>query len=164
VTDPIDNMPATVDRDMAAQTNGERRGDPSVYSCPECGGVLWQVDQEDLVRFRCHVGHAYYGQRLLEAQAEALEAALWTAVRTFRERATLSRQLAAQERRRGNGVAAHRFDEQAELADRNGELIRRHLLDAETGLIAEHVEGKTKPAPGPRQAQESDNGPAEQET
>src|SRR5439155_8737068 len=99
------------------------------------------------VRFRCQVGHAYYGQRLLEAQAEALEAALWTAVRTFRERASLSRQLAAEERRRGNAGTARRFDEQAELADRNGEAIRRHLLDAETGLLAEHKKAPAGPAP-----------------
>ena len=26
--------------DVAAQVRGERTGQPSVYSCPECGGVL----------------------------------------------------------------------------------------------------------------------------
>jgi two-component system, chemotaxis family, protein-glutamate methylesterase/glutaminase len=133
--DPIDNLPVAVDRDMAAQASNERRGAPSVYICPECGGVLWQVDQEEMVRFRCHVGHAYYGEQLLEGQADALEAALWTAVRTFRERSTLSRQLALSEQHKGNTENAARYEETATVADQHGDAIRTFLLDPRTGLF-----------------------------
>ena len=45
------------------------------FTCPECGGSLWQVDEPDLLRFRCHVGHAYNAEVLLSEQGEALEAA-----------------------------------------------------------------------------------------
>src|SRR5262249_12860743 len=34
-------------------------GKPSGFSCPECGGALWQSRQKLDTRFRCHVGHAY---------------------------------------------------------------------------------------------------------
>ena len=47
---------------------------------------MWQVNDDKLVRFRCHTGHAFYGETLLEEQVEALAAALWTAVRIFKER------------------------------------------------------------------------------
>jgi two-component system chemotaxis response regulator CheB len=57
---------------------------------------LWQVDEAQLMQFRCHVGHVYNGETLLEDQAGALEAALWTAVRTFKERKLLAHQLAEQ--------------------------------------------------------------------
>jgi two-component system chemotaxis response regulator CheB len=128
MTDPLDEMPRVVEDDMAEQVRGDRRGELSVFSCPECGGSLWQVNDHDLVRFRCHVGHAYYGEALLREQVEALEAALWTAVRTFKERAILSRQIAAGERAQGRAESAQRFDEQAEQAARYGALIQEHVL------------------------------------
>src|SRR5438067_1207378 len=30
-------------------------GEPSPYSCPECGGVLWELKDGELLRFRCRV-------------------------------------------------------------------------------------------------------------
>jgi two-component system chemotaxis response regulator CheB len=131
--DPIERMPDVVNQTFVAQERNERRGDVSTYSCPECGGSLWQVDEEGLVRFRCHVGHAYNGETLLAEQGEALEAALWTAVRTFRERAVLARQLANQEQQRGNAKAADRFEEQAAQAAQYAALIVEHVLTAGPG-------------------------------
>jgi two-component system chemotaxis response regulator CheB len=130
--DPIERMPEVVDKDMDLQARNERRGSVSVFSCPECGGTLWQVDETGLIRFRCHVGHAYHGDTLLAEQSEALEAALWTAVRIFRERSVLVRQLAARERLKGNAAAADRFDEQAAQAQHYGSLIVTHVLHADS--------------------------------
>jgi two-component system chemotaxis response regulator CheB len=120
-------MPELVDRDMQAQQQGARQGQVSVFTCPECGGAMWQVPQDELTRFRCHVGHAYYGETLLEEQSQALEAALWTAIRTFKEKAVLARQLAARERERNNPRLAERFQEDAQLAERYGQVIQQML-------------------------------------
>ncbi|HVK11155.1 MAG TPA: chemotaxis protein CheB [Gemmataceae bacterium] len=137
--DPIERMPDVAARDMERQANNERRGEVSTYTCPECGGSLWQVDEAGLVRFRCHVGHAYNGEALLAEQSLALEAALWTAVRTFKEKSVLARQLAVAEVAKGDRAAAGRFAEQAEQAREYSELIQRHVL---TG-------NGQKPVPGP---------------
>ncbi len=126
--DPLETMPDTVRHDQEEQLRDQRRGEVSLYTCPECGGSLWQVDDKQLARFRCHVGHVYNGEALLADQSEVLEAALWTAVRTFRDKALLARQLAARDRARGEAAAAARFDEQADQAERYGELIRLHVL------------------------------------
>jgi two-component system chemotaxis response regulator CheB len=143
MTDPLEKRPETVDRDMQAQEEGKRRGQVSTFTCPECGGSLWQVDEKELVRFRCHVGHAYNGEVLLEEQAEVLEAALWTAVRTFRERGVLARQLAAQSRGEGDGVVADRFEE-AKLSERYGKMIQDYLLrPGEPGQGGSASQGKT---------------------
>jgi two-component system chemotaxis response regulator CheB len=128
MTDPLEEMPERVERDMADQQAGRRRGELAVFTCPECGGAMWQVDQPELTRFSCHVGHAYYGEDLLEEQSLALEAALWTAVRTFKEKAVLARQLAARERERGNLPLAKRFEEDAQVAQDYGDLIQVHVL------------------------------------
>ncbi len=129
MTDPIEKLPEVQAQDAEAQQRGERRGALSVFTCPECGGSLWQADDQGVVRFRCHVGHAYYGEDLLAEQAEILEAALWTAVRTFKDRGVLSRQLAHQERTRGNPEAAARFDEQATQAEQYSVSIQKYLLN-----------------------------------
>lgn len=34
-------------------------GKPTVFTCPECHGTLWEMQDGDLMRFRCQVGHAY---------------------------------------------------------------------------------------------------------
>jgi two-component system chemotaxis response regulator CheB len=127
--DPIDKMPDTVKRDMEQQVRDLRLGEVSMLTCPECGGSLWQVDEKELVRFRCHLGHAYNGDVLLAEQAEALEAALWIAVRMFRERSLLAHQLAERERGEGDDAGADRFEEQAHQAERYSDLIKRYVLE-----------------------------------
>jgi hypothetical protein len=39
--------------------NAEAIGKRTTYTWPECGGCIWQIGAESLVRFRCHVGHSY---------------------------------------------------------------------------------------------------------
>jgi two-component system chemotaxis response regulator CheB len=128
--DPLDKTAATVVRDMEAQSHGERQGARSVFSCPECGGALWQVDEKELLRFRCHVGHIYLGEALLAEQSAALEAALWTAVRTFKEKSVLARQLASRSQQANDSEGARRFHEEARLSDHYAELIQTHLLQS----------------------------------
>jgi two-component system chemotaxis response regulator CheB len=89
---------------------------------------LWQVDERELVRFRCHVGHAYLAEVLLDEQSEALEAALWTAVRIFKEKTVLSRQLAASARQRNAPDAVERFEDEARVSERYSALIQEYLL------------------------------------
>jgi two-component system chemotaxis response regulator CheB len=133
MADPIEHMPEVVETDMQAQINGQRNEQLAVYTCPECGGSLWQVDEQGVVQFRCHVGHLYQAELLLEEQSRALEAALWTAARTFREKSVLTSQLAAGERGRANTEAADRFEEEARLAEHYGELIQGFLLQGRNG-------------------------------
>jgi two-component system chemotaxis response regulator CheB len=126
--DPIELMSDVVDQSMEEQARDGRRGDVSVFTCPDCGGALWQVDEPRLLQFRCHVGHIVNAETLLADQTDALEAALWTAVRTFREKSVLASQLANRERAEGDPASALRFEEQAVQAERNGRVIQRYLL------------------------------------
>jgi two-component system, chemotaxis family, protein-glutamate methylesterase/glutaminase len=107
---------------------GDRPGDPSGFSCPDCGGVLWELHEGDLVRFRCRVGHAWSAESLLGQQAETLEAALWVALRSLEERSALSHRLMDAAMSRGYAMSAHRFAEQALDADKAVDRIRDFLL------------------------------------
>ena len=108
---------------------GEHPGEPSGFSCPDCSGVLWAIQDGGMQRFRCRVGHAWSPESLLTRQSEALEAALWIALRSLEERAALARRLAEPARRRGHTITASRFEEQASEAQQAARVVRELLLD-----------------------------------
>ena len=54
-------------------------------------GTLWEVDEGTLVRFRCRVGHSYSAGAMDASQGTAVEAALWTAMRSRRWDGSVSR-------------------------------------------------------------------------
>jgi two-component system, chemotaxis family, protein-glutamate methylesterase/glutaminase len=115
---------------------GNHPGRPSGFSCPDCNGVLWQIRDGGLERYRCRVGHAWSPESLLTQQSEALEAALWVALRSLEERAALARRLAEPARRRGHSITATRFEEQADEAQQAARLVRDLLLDREAFATA----------------------------
>ncbi len=111
-----------MDLDAIEQTN--RPGEPSVFTCPECQGTLWEMRDGELLRFRCRVGHAYSSESLFAGQSESVEAALWTALRALEEKATLSQRLAAQAHGRGHRRAEAIFAERETEAQHSAALIR----------------------------------------
>jgi two-component system chemotaxis response regulator CheB len=100
-------------------------GKPSVYGCPECGGVLWELDDAELLRFRCRVGHAYTADSVVDGQGESVETALWTALRALQERAQLTERLAERVGKAGANRSRQRFEAIAEEAREQAETIRR---------------------------------------
>lgn len=107
----------------------ERPGLPSNYSCPDCHGVLWELSNGDVVRFRCRVGHAYSIETLFSQQTEVLEAALWTALRALEEKAELTRRMLNRAEERGHIHTAARAEQQLSGAEQSAAVIRSILLD-----------------------------------
>lgn len=118
--------------DMAEIENEMRNGNPSQFACPECGGVLWEIDQEGLLRFRCRVGHAYTARHLRAEQRQAVETALWSALRALEENASLYRRMAERSRKVSQVKSAGIFDERAQNAELNSDTLRKFLLDVST--------------------------------
>jgi two-component system chemotaxis response regulator CheB len=121
--------------DSRTMQDDQRPGDPSPYSCPDCGGVLWEIEDGEYVRYRCRVGHAFSTETMLGAQSEVLEEALWTAAKTLEESARLSQRLARAERDKGHGWLAKRFEEKEQEARERVEVIRRFLLKSDTSEV-----------------------------
>ena len=114
--------------DMSEVEKDLHVGKPSVFGCPECGGVLWEIDQKGLLRFRCRVGHAYTASHLRAEQRFVVETALWAALRALEESASLYRRLA--ERARDSGITAlERFEERASTAEQNSHTLRDFLVN-----------------------------------
>ena len=81
--------------------NVKELGEQSVYSCPDCGGGLWEITDEKLRRYRCFTGHSYTESDLLVKQAENMEATLWVALRMMEERRNLLKRVEEDAIRKG---------------------------------------------------------------
>jgi two-component system, chemotaxis family, protein-glutamate methylesterase/glutaminase len=114
--------------DMQSLQSEERPGPPSTFSCPECNGVLYEIHDGDLTRFRCRVGHAFSAETMMAEQSEALETALWMALNTLEESAMLSRRLLIQARERGHATLVQRFAEKVQEAELRAGIIRQVLM------------------------------------
>lgn len=123
------NQEATiVAQDKAARERGEYPGDPSPLTCPDCGGVLWELQEGNLVRFRCHVGHAYSIESMAAEQADDVEKALWSANRALEEKAALARRMAVQAQQSNRRLSEARFLARAEEAEQHAALLRQVIL------------------------------------
>lgn len=141
---------------IAKQNGGAARidtvlGQPSVYSCPECGGVLHEIHDGELVRYRCRVGHAFSPESVLAEQSEALEIALWTALNTLEESISLNKRMAQQARERGQTWLAERFDTKLQEAEQRVALIRQVLIKDDPISLGERGElDQASVSPGAR--------------
>jgi two-component system chemotaxis response regulator CheB len=116
------------ERGTAAMRDNLRPGPPSRFTCPECGGALWEIKEGKLVRYRCHVGHGYTADGLVAAQEGSVEAALWTALRALEEKAELRRQMADRAARKKITAAADQYRKLALEAEARAGVIREVLM------------------------------------
>lgn len=104
----------------------EGTGTPSVFACPECHGVLWEIREGGPARYRCRVGHAFSQGALNQELSHAAESALWAAMRALDEKAAMSRRMALNARGPQRWTA--RLHEQAETYATHAEILRRMIL------------------------------------
>jgi two-component system chemotaxis response regulator CheB len=105
---------------------GRPDGPPTGYTCPECQGPLWEVEEGELVRYRCRVGHGYSEDSLIIEQGTAVEAALWSALEALEERADFLKRAAERHGDRRPRLR-DRFQSAAGEALGRAELIREAL-------------------------------------
>jgi two-component system chemotaxis response regulator CheB len=129
----IENM------DEEAFEDDDKPGTPSVYGCPDCGGVLWELQDDQRLRYRCRVGHAFSADGLVRSQGESLEAALWSAFRILQENAALSRRLCERARTNNQVAVAEKFHNKSRIVEQHAELIRQLLL---SGQIKDEAEAE----------------------
>jgi two-component system, chemotaxis family, protein-glutamate methylesterase/glutaminase len=138
--------------DAPPTTSPEVSGSPlrqewpeNVLTCPECGGILSERADAGMNQWQCRLGHRYSVQTLADAQAEGVEAALWTAIRALTDRARLLRQMADQAQSRGQQRTVRSFRRRAELADAQAELVHGALTQAAQAALRsiaqDHGEG-----------------------
>ena len=110
---------------LGEKVDMNRIGKPSQFTCPDCQGTLWEVDDAGTLQFRCRVGHSFTSEGLYSAHRAAVEASLWAAVKSLEEDAELSRRLAERIDRESwtSRKLLHAAEEKDEHARRLRELI-----------------------------------------
>jgi two-component system chemotaxis response regulator CheB len=106
---------------------GSLHGQPSGFTCPDCGGGLWELSEGRLMRYRCRTGHAFSPESLLDTQGRSREAAMWAALRSLEEMADLARRMEARMHERGLHYAEGRYGARAAEAERHAAVLREVL-------------------------------------
>lgn len=127
-------------------------GRPSGLTCPDCGGALWDIEDGELTRFRCHVGHQFTTEALDAEQQNAVEGALWSAVRVLEEHAELRKRLASRAEASGFDSVSSGFSRSAHDSQQQAHTIRELLF----GRVASPP--RPEPAPARSRATRSTNG------
>jgi len=70
-------------------------GQPSAFTCPDCGGVLFELDDKRRLRFRCHTGHSFSLRSLASVQEELADSAIWISLRALQEKEAVLRRMAS---------------------------------------------------------------------
>jgi two-component system chemotaxis response regulator CheB len=103
-------------------------GQLTMYTCPECHGSLWELKENDVLRFRCHIGHSYTEDSFVSEKTDELEAALWTALRSLQEHAIILKRMADAAEQRGHKHSVKRLVENYHDAERRATVVREVLL------------------------------------
>jgi two-component system chemotaxis response regulator CheB len=112
-------------QELADMKADEILGKTSGFTCPECHGALWEIHDGSMLRFRCHVGHAFTADAVLAAQGEEIERMLGTLQRAHQERAALARKMAAEERADAHGNLAEQLEIRAREYEDDAKLVMK---------------------------------------
>ena len=143
----LNQLTETEDTAMAPHDTGNGAGEKTnqkrtqtSFTCPDCHGAIWEVEENGELRFQCRVGHAYSPEGMQEANDEDVERSLWVALRALEESAALEQRLAdlsAQRKRE----SAHQFYAQKALARKQHATVLREFLVGSKNRQSE-VEGE----------------------
>jgi two-component system chemotaxis response regulator CheB len=133
VGEQVETPPAGPAPELEAEVQGLLASDPlpraiardyGGFSCPDCGGPLYPAREGNVVSYGCAAGHRWSPQALLEQQTDAVERALWLAIRSLDERSRLTEGLAESARQRGHALTAARFQDASKEARLAADVIR----------------------------------------
>lgn len=121
---------------IAAQELADMRvddmlGTPSRFTCPECHGALWEIEDGSMLRFRCHVGHAFAAETVAAAQSEEIDRLLGTLLRSHQERAALAQRMAEHERANDRQALAQHLERRARDYEQDVEIMKKLLRSGE---------------------------------
>lgn len=101
--------------------NMNRLGLQRPVTCPDCGGPLWEMNQDEkgLPRFRCHNGHSMDAASLMDGKENEVEKIMWIALRTLEEKAHIQQKI----EKRADGRNSYRSTETRAYAERLREFL-----------------------------------------
>ena len=132
VSDQMEIEVKVAREDNAFESGIMKLGKLSPYTCPECHGMLLQLKEGNLIRFRCHTGHAYSLNSLLVEVTEAIETSLWKTLRGIEESEMLMSHMGKHLGETEDSEMAERFLQKSAEAKMRADLVKQALMSHET--------------------------------
>lgn len=126
-------------RDNAFEMGIIDMGELTPFTCPECHGALTQLKEGNIIRFRCHTGHAYTISALLSEVTTNVEAILWQAMQGLEETTMLLTRLGQHFEKLNHDDVAQVFFQKSKLIKKRSQVVHdsvfsQELLSGDIGL------------------------------
>jgi two-component system, chemotaxis family, protein-glutamate methylesterase/glutaminase len=115
-------------KDNAFEMGIMNEGELTPFTCPQCHGVLVRLRESNIIRFRCHTGHAYTASSLLAEVSEVVESQLWQCMRGLEEMNMLLETIADHFEELKKPEAAKVFRGKSEESAKRAQLIHDAVL------------------------------------
>lgn len=107
----------------------DKLGTQVAMTCPDCGGSLWEMKHGEVLRYRCHTGHSFTADKLMQLTQHSLEESMWVALRMLEERKNLLSSMA----HRGEAPNAPQQQERIQELKVHIDRLRQFLLNGAAG-------------------------------
>jgi two-component system chemotaxis response regulator CheB len=107
-------------------------GEPTSFTCPECHGALIRIEEGKQFRFRCHTGHGYTEDALLERAMQSTGEMIWQATRGLQEVEMLLKHIGQHIRDAGDPQQAESFFAKARELEGRASRFQKEALDHES--------------------------------
>jgi two-component system chemotaxis response regulator CheB len=124
-------------RDNAFEIGILDMGKLSTFTCPECHGALVSFEEGQMLRYRCHTGHAYTTNSLLASISIAAEEQLWKAMQNLEATTMLLNQIADHYHAAGKVKIAKQFKQKAEMIAKRARTVHDSIFTQE--LLSEDL-------------------------
>jgi two-component system chemotaxis response regulator CheB len=122
---------AIAEKTLSAVELVEELGSKTMYTCPDCGGSLWEIADNGHKRYRCHIGHAFSEQNLLMDKSQQIEGTLWTALRMIEEKHNMLVKMGRDDEEKGHERTAAAYFQRAAELDIHVNRLKQILFDVE---------------------------------
>jgi two-component system chemotaxis response regulator CheB len=106
-------------------------GELTPFTCPECHGVLSRLHNDNIVRYRCHTGHAYSVDALMTSITEKIEDSLYSAIRGMDESIMLLNHIGDHLAESNQPKLAALYFRKAKEAEARSQIVRKTVLNHE---------------------------------
>ena len=108
------------------------KGKLTPFTCPDCHGALTQLIEGNLIRYRCHTGHAYTVSALLGEVTESVESMLYQAMRGLEETKMLLHNIGMHFTETQQTEVAALFFRKADETGRQARIVHKSILKQES--------------------------------
>lgn len=107
------------------------KGELTPFTCPDCHGALTQLIEGNLIRYRCHTGHAYTISALLSEVSTSVESMLYQTMRGLEETKMLLRRMGDHFQKGKQPTVADLFFRKSDISGEQARIIHDSILQHE---------------------------------